>query len=270
MGHLGGGVGLDRGDGDGIVENFGGGADAELFSGGEDENAVAHAAGLLGVVGDEDAGEFAFADDFQDELLDVGFGVGVEGAGGFIEQEDFGTIGEGSGDADTLGLSAGEARGVAAGVAGEADLGEEFFDLGRGEGEAMGAGAEGEVVGDGSGEEVGGLEDKADAAAQVAGGEGVDVGAVEEDAAGGGLVEAVEEAEEGAFAGAGGAHDGEDFVGGDGEGEGVDDGAAGDDAGEGLGLEDGVHGASVAEKGGRATGWASGMGDGLSTDFSDF
>jgi hypothetical protein len=63
-----------------------------------------------------------------------------------------------------------------------------------------------------------------------------DLFAVEEDAAGGGVIEAGEEAEEGAFAAAGGAHDGDELAGRDVEIEAAEDidpvGGGGDGLGE--------------------------------------
>ena len=71
------------------------------------------------------------------------------------------------------------------------------------------------------GEKVEALEDEADLGAAHFGALGVgefgEVGAVDEDRAGGGVGEAAEDVEEGGFSGAGGADDGDELAGGDGE-----------------------------------------------------
>lgn len=188
-------AGAER-DFSGHLQDFRGGADALQFSGNQNHEAGGHAARLLGVVRDEDAREIVFDHDAGDEPFHVVLGIGVEGAGGFVEEEDVGTIGEGAGDTDALGFATGEAAGIAVGVAGEADVVEELVDLLRGELLVALARAEGDVVGDGAGEEKGGLQDHSDAAAKFARGEGFGVGVVEKDRAGRGLVETVEESKE--------------------------------------------------------------------------
>src|SRR5258706_291247 len=71
------------------------------------------------------------------------------------------------------------------------------------------------------GEEVEALEDEADLGAAHFGAFGVgefgEVGAVDEDRAGGGVGEAAEDVEKGGFSGAGRAYDGDELAGGDGE-----------------------------------------------------
>ena len=189
-----------------------------------------------GIVGDEDercALPLVEVEEKVEDGLPVG---GVEVAGGFVGEDDGGLEDEGAGESDALLLTAGELDGVVIGAVGEADGGEE----GAGAGEAFGGGATGklgvgvELVGEEDifergegGDELVGLEDEAEGAAADGGelvfGEVGDGGAVEVDVAGGRGIETGEEAEEGRLAGAGGAHDGEELSGGDGEGDAFED-----------------------------------------------
>ena len=94
------------------------------------------------------------------EELDYLFAIGViEGGGGFVGEDDFGLVDEGSGDADSLTLATGEFVGEALEFVFEAELGEEVFgsvSAGWGDGEDVFEG--GEVA-----EEEGLLEDKSEA-----------------------------------------------------------------------------------------------------------
>jgi len=188
------------------------GSEGDDFAGFELEDAVGQA-GLFGTVGDPDAGEVVLSDEAKDEVFD-GLAVGgVEGGSGFVEEQEFGLIGEGADEGDALGFSAGERGGVSGCVAGEADFFEHGVDLFGIERDALLSGAEGDVGGDGTGKEVWALHDESDAAAQVGGPDGLCVLTVEMDDAGGGFLEAIEQAQEGTFACAAGAGDGEDFGG---------------------------------------------------------
>lgn len=118
-----------------------------------------------------------------------------------------------------------------------------------------------EVIGDGAGEEEGGLGDDADLVAIVGEVEGADILAVDEDVAVLEFVEAGEEAADAAFAGAGMADEGDGLAGGDGEGEVGEDGfavgvakadvleldGAGEIGGEGVGLGDVIVGIDEGE-----------------------
>lgn len=204
---------------------------------------IRDAAGLLAAVGDPDAGEAAGADDVFESGLDAFAGGGVESGGRLVEQQDLGIVGEGAEKSDALGLAAGEGGGVALGVAGESDGFEQQVDLFGAKGFAALGGTVGDVGGDGSGEEVGALHHHADAAAQLLGRQGLGVLAVEANGSAGGLIEAVEQAQEGAFAGAAGSDDGEGFAAGDGEADVAEKESAGKQgrlAGEAEGLQMGI------------------------------
>ncbi len=174
--------------------------------------------GDFGFVGDDDDGD-AGAVEFLEEFHDLATAVGIEVAGGFIGHEDGGIVDEGAGDGDALLLAAGEFVGAVVEALAEADLFEEFLRAGGFVVDFVAVDEwEGDVVdGGGAAQEVELLEDEAD-------GFGADVGElvvvepgdvfVEElEGAGVGLVEEAEEVEEGRFAGAGLAHDGDEFTG---------------------------------------------------------
>ena len=165
-------------------------------------------------MGDHDHCRALFAIEGEDEVEDGAAGGAIEIAGGFVGEEDGRAEGKGAGEGDALLFAAGELDGVVIEAAGEADAVEEFAGAGAAAGIAAGEfhGEEHVFFGGEGGEEMVGLEDEADfAAAEL--GHGVfaevrDVFAIEDDLTGGGRVESGEEAEEGAFAAAGGAHDG--------------------------------------------------------------
>jgi hypothetical protein len=184
--------------------------------------------GGLGVVGDHEDGLVELAAGLA-EHLENGVGIfGVEVAGGLVGEDDGGAGDEGAGDSDTLLLAAGELVGAVVETALDAEhLGEvgekglvEIFLYGRAE--------LGDVVGDFNvahrGErwqEVEALEDEADFGATHFGalgvGESGEVHAVDQDGAGGGAGEAAKDVEKGGLAGAGGADDGDELTGRDGE-----------------------------------------------------
>ena len=139
------------------------------------------------------------------------------------------------------------------GAVGEADAGECGAGLG-GVGHGMKVLGEHDVFERGEvGDEVELLEDEADlfGAEVIEGGgaHGAGVGAVDAELAAGGLVEAAEEIDEGAFAGAGGAGDGDPLAGDDregGVGQGADGaGAAGVVAGDVVEGDDGALGSGL-------------------------
>ncbi len=120
---------------------------------------------------------------------DFAFGGGVQGASGFVKNKDGRVLEEGAGDGDALAFAAGQ------GGAAFADEGLEFFRVMFDEGaEARGLGgggdflggragfSEGDVFGDGNGEEKRLLQDHGDLAAQAGQRKGADVVAVELDA----------------------------------------------------------------------------------------
>ena len=191
----------------------------------EAEDAVA-AAGELKVVGYEDAGESVFAVEALEEGEDAFGGLGVEIAGGFVGQQEFGLGDEGAGYGEALLFPAGELAGAMVAAVGQFDACEPCGGFGEGL-LAVDAAREkrhGYVFEGGElGEEVVELPDVADVAVAVVaglfGGEGGDVDVAAEDFAGGGFVECGEKVEEGAFAGAGLADDGDHLAGGYFEGE---------------------------------------------------
>ena len=191
------------------------------------EDAVCDLGGL-GVVGDHEDGLVELATGFAEHLKD-GVGVfGVEVAGGFVGEDDGGTVDEGAGDGDSLLLAAGELVGAVVESALDAEHVGEVIQEGLVEFSPGGRAESGDVVGDFNvahgregGEKVEALEDEADLGAAHSGALGVgefgEVCAVDEDRAGGGVGEAAEDVEEGGLSGAGGADNGDELAGSDGE-----------------------------------------------------
>ena len=187
-------------------------------------------------VGDDDEGEVLFAVQVDEELGEVRGGGAVEGAGGFVGEEEFGLVDKGADDGDALAFAARELARAVFEAGAEADAIEEFA------GAVRGAGAEGAVFGcecghkdvfeDGAlGQKVVPLKDEADlAVAEVSEGkviEGGEVLAVEADGAAGWAVEGADDVEECAFAGTGRADDGEGIAGSEVEVYAVKDGECG-------------------------------------------
>ena len=219
---------------EGGVEDLGGGAGFDEAALVEDVDGVGGLAGEAHGVGGDEHGE-AVAGEVGEDGEDFGGHAGVEGACGFVEEDALGLHGEGAGDGDALLLAAGEGAGHGVEFVEEADaveegagagfglLGGEFQDLDGGEGDVF---EDAEV-----GEEVEALEDHAEIAADLAEGGGAGVGrglgvkaeAVDGDEAGLEGIEAVQAAEEGGFAAAGGADNDGDLAAIDGEGEGPQD-----------------------------------------------
>ncbi len=75
--------------------------------------------GQLGVVRDHD--DQAIAGHVAQQVHDLNAGLGVEGAGGFIREEDLGVVDEGSRNGDALHLAARHLRGFLVDVVGQAD-----------------------------------------------------------------------------------------------------------------------------------------------------
>ena len=136
----------------------------------------------------------------------------VEGGEGLVEQETFGARGEGAGEGDALGFSAGEVAGGTGGERGSADEVEHGGDAAVLHGQGQAGEAVSDVGGDGEvGEESGLLGDESGTA--LSGGD-VDVGgavgkgavgkgaAIEGDAAGVWGLKAGDETKEGRLAGA--------------------------------------------------------------------
>ena len=154
------------------------------------------------------AGEEAF-----EGVLDEAFGLGVEGGGGFVEDEDGRVAQYGPGDGEALPLAAGEFAapvtdvGTVAIRRGEDEVvsvsdPRRFVDLRLGDARQP----ENDVVVDRIVEEDGLLGDDTEVGAYVRQGELPQVGAVEGDRSGRRVVEAGEEIGDGGFAAAGVAH----------------------------------------------------------------
>ncbi|KAF1070114.1 MAG: hypothetical protein GAK45_00887 [Pseudomonas citronellolis] len=135
-------------------------------------HAVADAADHVHFMGDQHDGQFQLAVDLGQQLQHLPGGLRVEGAGGFVAEQQFRAAGQGAGDADALFLAAGKLGRVFACVVGEADALEQFIDTGsdlRGAEAASELHRHGNVVGDGlGGQQVEVLEDHADALAEFA------------------------------------------------------------------------------------------------------
>jgi len=193
-----------------------------------DEAAVFEAVGFLhargegGVVGDDDQRGAGLLLGLKEEVGDLVAGRGVEGAGGFIGEEELGLIDQGAGESDAELFAAGELPRAMGEAVSEADGSEERLGAGAGGGGVFGpvtgeAGDE-DIFEDGAlREQVVELEDEADGAVAEAGGGGGlergEVGIGDSDTAGGGAVERTEEIEERGLAAAGGAGDGDGFAG---------------------------------------------------------
>ena len=83
----------------------------EVCSESDEQNLLSglhHALSLLHVVSHDDDREVGL--EFGDQFLDFEGGDGIEGGAGFVHQEDFGSNGDGAGDAQSLLLAAGEAE----------------------------------------------------------------------------------------------------------------------------------------------------------------
>jgi hypothetical protein len=173
------------------------------------------------VVGDDDEAIAEIAMEPQKQIDDLVAGVNVEISGGFIGEDQGGTVAQGARDGDALLLAAGELGGTVIEAGTKADLVEE---LGAADGISLSgeAGREFDVLERGEfREEVIGLEDEADGeitpGGEAAAGPIVNRFAIPLDGAGVGLFKAAQNLEEGAFAGTGGALNGIKTVAGKGD-----------------------------------------------------
>ena len=177
---------------------------------------------LAKVVGDKNDGFAETAREGAEFTLKLGAGDGVEGAKGLVHQENGRVGGKGPGDADALALAAGELvrSAIAVFCRFETDQGKEFADSGGG---ASGIpflerGNKRDVLGDGEmGEKACVLNHIADAAAQT---NGVPFGgraATDNDLAGGGHEQAIDQFQQRGFAAAAAAQEDKRLAGSDGE-----------------------------------------------------
>ncbi len=109
-----------------IGEKPGGGALGDEAAVIEQQDTRAELDDELEVVGGDDdrCGELA------EELFELALAGGVEAAGGFVEDENFGIAGEDAGEADAAFFAEAQAVGQAVFEAGEAHLGEAVRDAG--------------------------------------------------------------------------------------------------------------------------------------------
>ena len=148
-------------------------------------------------------------------LVDQRLRLGVQGRGGFVEDQDIRVLDQGARDGDALLLSARQLRAARPDVRVQpvGEVAQELAVCLAGRGVELRAGcarfAVRDVLGDCTGEEHRLLGDDADFAAQLFGVQGADVDAVDLDGAGGGRVETQQEMGDGGFAAARGADDGD-------------------------------------------------------------
>ena len=173
----------------------------------------------------DDEHSHAGASQLEDDVEDLAHHFRVEGGGDLVEEEDLGVHHEGAHDGDALALAAGELARVVVGAVRQAHAFEQFLRPRARVGARFSgdeAGGERQVPHDSEvGEEFVGLEDHADAAANLGPGDagGRQVGPVEEDLPGVDGFEAVDRAQERGLAAARGSDDDDDFTVGDVEGD---------------------------------------------------
>ncbi|MNZ44195.1 hypothetical protein D3C78_618230 [compost metagenome] len=161
-------------------------------------------------MGDQHDGQLQLTVDLGQQLQHRCGGLRVQGAGGFVAQQDLRVGRQGAGDADALLLAARELRRVLFGVVRQAHAGQQpgdaLVDFGPRQ-PARQRQRQGDIVGDGlGGQQVEVLEDHPDLlaeAAQLVGVEGGNVFAVDDDLPARGLFQPVDQAQHGAFACAG-------------------------------------------------------------------
>ena len=165
-------------------------------------------------VSDDEAG--ALDHEAVEGFLDEAFRLGIDAGGGFIEDEDGGIFEESAGDGDALFFADAEFDAAFTDDRAEAfgEAIDEFAGIGGGEGgEELVVGGEGfteeEIFADGAIEEEAFLGDHPDGGAEGIFGEGAEGALIDEDFAVIEFVEAGEEVNEGGFAGAGLADEGD-------------------------------------------------------------
>ena len=175
-----------------------------------------HAAGEVGVVGDDDEGDALVAVEVEKEVGDGVGGGGVERAGRFVGEDQLGPVDQCSGDGGAELLAAGKLPGEVVEPLAEADFFEKLtgslFRFGGGFLPVAGEVRNQDVLEHRElGKQVLLLEDEAERVVAEGGGlflrERGDVLAADLDGAGGGAVEGAEEIEQGRFPAAGGADD---------------------------------------------------------------
>src|SRR5690606_9215124 len=183
-------------------------------------DAVADPADHVHLVGDQHHGQAQLTVDARQQVEDLAGGLRVESTGRLVAEQDLRLGGQRPGDADALLLAAGQLRRVALRLIAEADPVEQFGDPCLDLRAAQLAGQlqrHGDVAGHGArAEQVEVLEDHPDLTADAAKAAVVQCGDIDpanRQAAAAGLLEAVDQAQQGAIAGSGVADQPEDFTG---------------------------------------------------------
>lgn len=200
----------------------------DSFTVGEDKNTISVLDGRETVSDCEDC---AVSDEAVNSFLDEAFAFGVESGGSFVEDEDARIFKDCAGDGDSLALAAGETDTVFAndGIVAFGKLADEGVSIGGlcgGDDLLEGdiSAAVGNVVAHRVVEEDGFLCDHADLLAEGAERDVADVDAINEDGAGGDVVETGDEVDQCGFSAAAGADDSDEFTGTDGQIQIFDDG----------------------------------------------
>src|SRR5690606_2718401 len=92
-----------------------------------DEDLAAAGLGDLFVVGGDEKGGFLVLVDLLDQLHDLGGGVAIEIAGGFVGEDQFGLVHQGAGNGDALLLTAGQGGGEKIHAVAEANPVQQFL-----------------------------------------------------------------------------------------------------------------------------------------------
>ncbi|RMP66076.1 hypothetical protein ALQ18_05178 [Pseudomonas marginalis pv. marginalis] len=190
----------------GVQEHVGHRALLDDDAGVHHRHVVADAADHVHFMGDQHDGQLQLAVDLGQQLQHRRGGLRVEGAGGFVAQQDFWLGRQGAGDADALLLTTRQLRRVFFGVVGQANAGEQ---LSHTQVDVLARQFAGQrqwqrhVVGNGlGGEQVEVLEDHPDLLAETAqavGVQGGDFFAVDVNLATAGLLQTVDQTQQGTF-----------------------------------------------------------------------
>lgn len=204
------------------------------FAAAEDEDVIGHLLDDGEVVGNKEQGQAGALAQFAEEVEEARLNRDIEGANGFVADEDLRLYGEGAGDEDTLALATAELGGKAVeAIGGQMDL----FKKGGHPGETFGPAQLGKVDGEGLGQELADgqtriegvpwvLKNQLHAFAdgrQKPGGQGSEIGSVEEDGSGTGAQKADNGSGYCTFAGTAFTDEGGGFAGVQGEGHTMND-----------------------------------------------
>ena len=165
----------------------------------EQKHGIGHALGLFAIMRYPDAGKSTLADDGLQQQLNAALAGFIEGGCGLIEQQQLRLIGQSAGDGDALGLTARKRLHPAAFIAGQPYLFQQCANALGAVALVMLCRAKCNVPGNRSSEQVGPLHHHANATAQLTWRQGVAICFAEEDGAGGGFVQPVQQPQQGAF-----------------------------------------------------------------------